>query len=60
METGSVDSDKALGISMAFGVLAVVGALLMFGGATQLMRAWGFAAAMITAGLCVVAIHLYA
>lgn len=60
METGSVDSDKALGISMAFGVLAVLGAFLMFGGTTQLLRAWGFAAAMITASLCVVVIHLYA
>lgn len=59
METGSVDSDKALGVSMAFGVLAVVGALLMLGGPSQLMRAWGFAAAMITAALAVVVIHLY-
>jgi len=59
METGSVDSDKALGVSMAFGVLAVVGALLMFGGPTQAMKAWGFAAAMLTAALAVVAIHLY-
>jgi len=59
METGSVDSDKALGVSMAFGVLAVVGALLMLGGSSQLMRAWGFAAAMITAALAVVVIHLY-
>jgi hypothetical protein len=59
METGSVDSDKAIGISMAFGILAVLGALLMFGGDTQLMRAWGFAAAMITAALSVVAVQLY-
>ncbi len=59
METGSVDSDKAVGISMAFGLIAVLGALLMFGGETQLLRAWGFAAAMITAALCVVALQLY-
>jgi len=59
METGSVDSDKAVGISMAFGLLALLGALLMFGGETQLLRAWGFAAAMITAAFCVVAVQLY-
>jgi len=59
METGSVDSDKAVGISMAFGLLALLGALLMYGGETQLLRAWGFAAAMITAALCVVAIQLF-
>jgi len=59
METGSVDSDKAIGISMAFGVLAVLGALLMFGGSTQLMQAWGFGIAMLTAALCVVVIQLY-
>ncbi|WP_253737322.1 DUF7525 family protein [Halohasta salina] len=59
METGSVSSDKAIGVSMAFGALAVIGALLMFGGSSQLMKAWGFAAAMITAALCVVAVQLY-
>jgi len=59
METGSVDSDKALGVSMAFGVLAVLSALLMFGGPTQSMKAWGFAAAMLTAALAVAVIHLY-
>ena len=59
METGSVDSDKAVGSSMAFGLLALLGALLMYGGETQLLRAWGFAAAMITAALCVVAIQLF-
>ena len=59
METGSVDSDKAIGISMAFGLLAVLGALLMFGGPTKLMQAWGFGIAMLTAALCVVVIQLY-
>jgi len=59
METGSVDSDKALGISMAFGLLALLGALVMFGGETQLLRAWGFAAAMIAAALTVVVVQLY-
>lgn len=60
METGSVGSDKAIGLSLAFGLLALLGALLLFGGETQLLRAWGFAAAMITAAGCVVAVHLYA
>jgi hypothetical protein len=59
METGSVDSDKAIGISMAFGVLAVLGALVMLGGPTQPIQAWAFAAAMIAASLCVAVIHLY-
>lgn len=59
METGSVDSDKAIGISMAFGLLAILGAVVMFGGETQLHRAWGFGAAMITAALCVVVVQLY-
>jgi len=59
METGSVDSDKAIGVSMAFGMLAVLGALVMLGGPTQSMKAWGFAAAMLAAALSVVVIHLY-
>ncbi len=59
METGSVDSDMAIGISMAFGLLAILGALLMFGGETQLLRAWGFGAAMIAAALTVVVVQIY-
>ena len=59
METGSVDTDKAIGVSLSFGVITVLAALLMFGGPSQYLQAWGFAAAMVAASFCVVVIHLY-
>jgi hypothetical protein len=53
-------TDKAIGMAMAFGLLALVGAGLMLAGGTQQLQAWGFAAALGAAGLSVVALQLYA
>ncbi len=52
-------TDKAIGIAMALGFVALLGAGVMFAGETQLFRAWGFAAALLAAGLSVVAVQLY-
>lgn len=55
----TVESDKGLGLGIAFGLLAVVGALIMLAGPTETVKAWGFAAAMATGALAVLAIHVY-
>ncbi len=52
-------TDKGLGLTLAFGALATLGAGAMFLGAPELEAAWGFAAAVIFSCLAVVAIHLY-
>lgn len=55
----AVESDKGIGLGIAFSLLAVVGAVAMLGGPAQIVRAWGFAAAMIAGLLAIVAIHVY-
>ncbi|WP_246999311.1 DUF7525 family protein [Halosolutus gelatinilyticus] len=52
-------TDKGIGLSLALGALAVIGAALMFAGAPEIEAAWGFAAAMVFGSLAVVGIHLY-
>jgi hypothetical protein len=52
-------TDKGVGIAIACGTVAVLGAGVMFTGGTQLIKAWGFAAAVIAAGLSVAALQLY-
>jgi hypothetical protein len=59
MATHSTTTDKGVGVAIAAGTVAVLGAGLMFAGGTQLMKAWGFAAAVIAAGLSVVALQIY-
>jgi len=59
MATQKTVTDKGLGVAIACGTVAVFGAGLMFAGGTQRMKAWGFAAAVIAAGLSVVALQLY-
>ncbi|MGM0605375.1 MAG: DUF7525 family protein [Halobacteriota archaeon] len=59
MTTGSVESDKGIGIGLAFAALTLVGAAVMYGGGAQLIQAGGFAGAMIASVLCVVAIHAF-
>lgn len=59
MDGHASETDKGIGISMAFGVLALLSAGVMFAGETQLLRAWGFAAAITTAGIAVLAVQLY-
>lgn len=52
-------TDKGVGVAIAAGTVAILGAGIMFTGGTQLMKAWGFAAAIIAAGLSVVALQIY-
>jgi hypothetical protein len=58
MEHGS-DNDLGIGMGLAFSVVAILGAGIMFAGGTQILQAWGFAAAMIAASLAVVAMQVY-
>jgi len=58
-ETGSA-TDMGLGLSLAFGVLGLVGALVMYlAAADQVVAAGGFALAVTAGSLAVVAIHVY-
>lgn len=59
MSEGSIDSDKGLGIMLAFTAIALVGAVVMYGAPAQLDRAWGFAAALVFATLAVVAVQIF-
>jgi hypothetical protein len=53
-------SDKAIGLGVLFGVLAVLGALGMFAGATDhLFAGWSFAIAMLTGTFAIAAIHVF-
>ena len=53
-DTQTVSSDMGIGLGVVFSLLALVGAGVMIAAPTQSLRAWGFAAAMIAAGLAVV------
>lgn len=55
MAESTVGSDKALGVGLVLSILAVIGAFVMYGGATQLSKAWGFALALVAAMLSVIA-----
>lgn len=59
MATESETTDKGVGLALALGALAVIGALLMYTGAPDVTAAWGFAAAVCFSSLAVVGIHLY-
>jgi len=59
MATHGTTTDKGVGVAIACGTVAVLGAGIMFTGGTQLMKAWGFAAAVVAAGLSVAALQLY-
>ncbi|WP_222919612.1 hypothetical protein [Natrinema sp. SYSU A 869] len=59
MATETETTDKGVGLALALGALAVIGALLMYTGAPDLTAAWGFAAAVLFSSLAVVGIHLY-
>lgn len=58
MET-SAQTDKGIGLALLFALLSIGGALTMLAGPGQLLKAWGFAGAMVAAFLSVVAIHAY-
>lgn len=59
MSEGSIESDKGLGIGLAFAVLTLVGAAAMFGAPTQIGTAWGFGAAIVAALVSVVAFQAF-
>jgi len=59
MATGTVESDKGIGLGILFSLLAGAGAVGMYLGAPESLAAWAFAAAMILGSLSVVAIHFY-
>lgn len=52
-------TDKGVGLALAFGALAVVGAgAMLFGGSQQVM-AWGFAAAVTAGAVAVAVVQVY-
>ncbi|MFQ3294923.1 MAG: hypothetical protein ACI9PP_000434 [Halobacteriales archaeon] len=52
-------TDMGIGVTIAFSVLAVIGALVMVLGAPAKTAGVGFTAAMVFAGLAIVAAHRY-
>jgi hypothetical protein len=59
MANQTESTDKGLGLAIALGAVATIGAGLMFVGAPDIEAAWGFAAAMLFSAFAVVGIHLY-
>jgi uncharacterized membrane protein (DUF485 family) len=60
MTDTAVQSDKAIGFGLLFGMLSLAGALVMYVAADQQVTAgWGFALAMLAAALSITAIHVY-
>lgn len=59
MTASENSTDMGIGLTLAFGVLTVIGALVMVVGAPAKTAGVGFAAAMIFAGLAIVAAHGY-
>ena len=52
------ESDKGIGLSLAFGLIAALGAVGMLIGAPDIEAAYGFTAAIVFGSLAVVALHL--
>ena len=59
MATETATSDMGIGLALALSAGALVGVGFMFAGATQLVKAWGFALAMLAAALSVVAVQAF-
>lgn len=59
MEGQAVHSDKGIGFAMLFSLLAVGGAAVMLLAPGQVTKAWGFALAMVAAGIAVVGTQAY-
>ncbi|QLK25680.1 hypothetical protein HYG81_16590 [Natrinema zhouii] len=59
MATETRSTDKGVGLALALGALAVIGALVMLVGAPDVTAAWGFAAAVLFSSLAVTGIHLF-
>ena len=60
MTEAGLQTDKSLGLGLVFGIVAVLGALVMYiAAADQLTAGWGFALAMIAASIAVAVIHIF-
>jgi hypothetical protein len=59
METGTVESDMGIGLTMVFSVVALLGAVAMYAAPGQEAKAWGFAVAMLAATCAVIATQVY-
>lgn len=59
MTTGTVESDKGVGLGIAFGLLTIAAAAYTLFAPTQFTTALGFGAAVTLGVLTVAAIHLY-
>lgn len=59
MTTGTVASDKGVGIGLAFGILTLAAAAYTFAAPTQLGTAIGFGAALTLSVLAIAALHVY-
>jgi hypothetical protein len=59
MSEASIESDKQVGVALALGAIAVVGAVVLFGHPSQIGKAWGFGAAFLFALCSVVAVQIF-
>jgi hypothetical protein len=61
MATETVGTDRGVGFAVLFGLLGLAGASVAFAAAfahSQVIAAWGFAAAVLAGAILVVGIHL--
>jgi|AntDeeMetagen134_2_1112570.scaffolds.fasta_scaffold02664_6 hypothetical protein len=61
MATETVGNDRGVGFAVLFGLLGLAGALVAFAAAlthSQVIVAWGFAAAVLAGAILVIGIHL--
>lgn len=59
MTTGTVGTDKGVGLGLAFGILTIAAAAYTIFAPTQFSSALGFGAAITLAVLSVAALHVY-
>lgn len=59
MDARAVGSDRGVGLGVALGLVAAVGALVMFLNPHSAVAGWGFALAMAAGALSVMAVQLY-
>lgn len=55
----TASTDMGIGLALALSAVAIIGALVLYAGPTQLGQAWGFMAAIVAASLAVSAVHLF-
>lgn len=60
MAEPALQSDKAIGLGITFGLLSVVGAIVMYVAASdQVTAGWGFALAVLGGSIAISAIHIF-